>query len=898
MSLTKSNSKYQNSEIQKNSNDFLRTTLRNLFLDNELRLGESPSNQEDEVGIDFYFEVFTREANYRHLFLFVNQNKGTYNKIKKIKKNPNEEKISFQVELRHCRYWAEQLENPIVFTLCDMSNNKIYWYLVQNDPTILDRVQEQEKKGKKTLQIYIPSENLLDEQNFGRLLEEIQSAKFNQFKRKNARAFEDKTSDFSFLKEELKDKHIIDKFIYVIDLFECIRVFPEYILNKIFPVMFKSQTYTIESTLYTHSEEFYELIDKIDSNFKLSDNAIYVDNQEEKLKRIINFFQINLIEHISLLGRNEQRKGRLCVHKKYTYGDCDCERCSYKKLDFKRTEELIGLKTPDYDLYEKLRQGYAAYLYGNLDTAVDIFLEVYAITNEKNNPVIHIVSKFNLIQLKKINELFFNRFDSVQKKLLNIDDKLDEIFVTDNVQYFLDIFRSIKNFRFIYEAYTKIDKVVLEIKKIRENDKRGGWTSDNKFTSLSSSFLRTHNFLEHNLIILNHFDEYKSLTLKVLEGALVLNTLQNKETDKYKFGFDIIEMWIFHVKSENAKHLLKKYSIKNITTANDDFILQRINLYIENLNLSIENIKNNKSAIFLSDIENIISNIILIVSKLLLNKKQANEIFIKILNFIKNIEISRLKKYNDIISIVDSNSEKITKNNILNFIKSVDKETLRSGNFSFLIKFYVEKSTNKEIKKFVLDLLKTKTINNEIINKNNYNFRSLFYAYSLLDIEFKNELKKVIISSLYEKFDFELYNLASLFDIIEYDEILFKKYLEKIPNQNSKDYYRFFDKGKNYELESVINLAFKFNLPLNDLQKYIQYCHKEHQEYYKWLLNIDKYDYSKFNSYWLVDTYTIHYIREFRKSTNLKKAIEVSLADNYIEGVAKFYFNVLLSNNY
>jgi len=97
------------------------------------------------------------------------------------------------------------------------------------------------------------------------------------------------------------------------------------------------------------------------------------------------------------------------------------------------------------------------------------------------------------------------------------------------------------------------------------------------------------------------------------------------------------------------------------------------------------------------------------------------------------------------------------------------------------------------------------------------------------------------------------------------------------------------------KLGQVINLAFKYNLQFSDeLKKLIKKSHPKYFDYYSWFMNIDGFDYSKFDPYWILEYRTIYYFERFKKSDILKKELAKCLKENYIEGVAKIYFKELV----
>lgn len=117
---------YTTTEIEEKANRLLNEMLSEMFAQNNKIIGEHPSKQNHEVGIDHFFEIRDRESK-EFLNLMLNQNKGSDGiNIIKTKSHPEFGKISFQLKLRHAKYFTRELNHPLFFTLCDISTNRIY----------------------------------------------------------------------------------------------------------------------------------------------------------------------------------------------------------------------------------------------------------------------------------------------------------------------------------------------------------------------------------------------------------------------------------------------------------------------------------------------------------------------------------------------------------------------------------------------------------------------------------------------------------------------------------------------------------------------------------------------------------------------------------------------------
>lgn len=181
---------------------------------------------------------------------------------------------------------------------------------------------------------------------------------------------------------------------------------------------------------------------------------------------------------------------------------------------------------------------------------------------------------------------------------------------------------------------------------------------------------------------------------------------------------------------------------------------------------------------------------------------------------------------------------------------------------------------------------------NEIkISINNLLYRrEIFYSFTLLNDDIKKQFKEIIINKLNKEFDSDLFNLACIYGLIDCEKDLFEKFIFAVPDMSKSD-----RSECNMELGQVINLAFKYNIEFNDeLKNLTKKSHKDYFDYYCWLMDIDNFDYSKFDPYWILEYPTVYYFERFKKSKKLIAELSKSLKENYIEGVAKMYFENLV----
>ncbi|MBB4806991.1 hypothetical protein HNP38_002287 [Chryseobacterium defluvii] len=892
--------KKDNNYIRKEADDLLKGKLRNFFYQNSMSLKEHSASAGEDNGTDFYFDV-TSERD-EHNFFFRNQNKGTYEELPIIKnKNDiNFGKISHQISLRNAVNYYNEFDEAIIFTLCDLSTNVIYWYDIQNDTSLKERILQQKNNNIDSIQIYIPTGNILNEENFKNLLNEIKYSKINQIRKKKLLGGNIE-ADYSKTKNDTLNKHIIDKITYTLKLFDGIKVLPTSVICQLYPFRgSENNTYINEFELYTDNEEFFDFMDSLslrDNELEVKSKEIFVENQKEKLKDIISFLQVNHIQHIRWRGKSPKRQ--ICVHYLYRYGRCECERCNLERLNVKKTNDILSKNSEINTNYEKLRRGYTYYLLGDYKNSIDIFLSMYNEADRNNNPIIYTISTYNLTKLRRLIKLTYYESDrnEILKKISNIDFDIDEPIINRNAPYFLDVFRSIKEQRFFNDIKDDIENSFTEIQKLSFNDKLGSVISQNGYYKLKSTFLRFTSYLEHNFIIFNHYSEFKDLSKNVLESIFTLYTLKNPLTNKYeKFDWSILEMWIFNVDEDYSKYLLKKYSIKKIIIDNELKIADRLNELIENLIESNEYIENLSNWFNPLRIDIILNKIILITSLLDVDFKEKKRIIQSIIKLCDILENKHIIPYSELVKFGEVNEHDIDKDLLKSIIDLFFLDEYERFGFGGLLKIYAEKSSEIEIENLIKAILKVKRLDDIEINSDNEHIEKLFYLFTFLKNDFKEKIKVKITKKLNEEFDAELYDLSIIFKLIDFDKELFQKFIQTTPDMSNLDEERFrHGYYENDRLGQIMNIVFKYNLEINDeIKSLTKKSHPNYYEYYCWLMDIDNYDYTKFNPFWVLKYRTKYYFERFKNSTKLKEELSKSLKENYIEGVAKIYFEELV----
>lgn len=121
--------------------------------------------QDQDYGIDREVEIFENEKSTGIIFKV--QIKGT--------KNPkfilNDSFISFSLSLDDVIYFCEELNVPMIFILCDVTNERTWWHAIQLDSELRMRIQKAQENNQASMTVKIDSKN------------EISSTQFSLFKK-------------------------------------------------------------------------------------------------------------------------------------------------------------------------------------------------------------------------------------------------------------------------------------------------------------------------------------------------------------------------------------------------------------------------------------------------------------------------------------------------------------------------------------------------------------------------------------------------------------------------------------------------------------------------------------------------------------------------------------------
>lgn len=117
-------------------------------------------NQTHDYGIDREVEIFNQNANGEAVstgYIFKAQVKGTED----ANASKKGDLIKFQLEVDRTNYLCNDIDVPVFFILADVKSSKTWWYPIQLDRDLKQKLVVANKEEQKTITLNIPTQNIL-----------------------------------------------------------------------------------------------------------------------------------------------------------------------------------------------------------------------------------------------------------------------------------------------------------------------------------------------------------------------------------------------------------------------------------------------------------------------------------------------------------------------------------------------------------------------------------------------------------------------------------------------------------------------------------------------------------------------------------------------------------------
>lgn len=892
------NSKKRNKIISKNADLTLLTTLYKLFINDDFNITPTDLQNQDDEGEDFSVELTfkynnSQEARIEHFYI---QNKGKENiNNLPIKRNKGKDYFQFPLSIRNAERYYYLHNNSLIITLCDNIKNEVFWYAIQTDSHIEKLINTNKLKERENITISIPKNNILNSRNVDKFINEILLSKDIVNKRTNNRkdTIRDSIIEITY---NNKEGNLIDNLIDYINQFEGMMCIPSTLFTKPSPFTLKKDNTKFDGDCFITDNleliEFFETIEIVDNKyfFKLENKYQNENKIIKKITLIVHFLLNNNILH---LGLKNEFKRRVCIHNLQIKKSCQCIKCLYNNYNLDKLYNKLEIESNN--VIEEFKRGYIYTLLNKYYEAIILYKKLYDRLDDGKNPIIKLLCCYNISKLKKYSNGYYNGIESyyINENInhYDLDDNIIKLIgkLNNEKRYFLEHLTSNK-------FYERADWEISEIKeKIEEgfiSDNYGGSSRNSFIDSLFIEWHRFYSFTNSNNIIYEIFHEFTLLKNKVTETALCSYSIKNIETSRIEYFNDSFNNIFITTQKDTLEYIFKKYDIEKLSFGESEKnAIEEFKKTFDNILISYkiqsqildeklfewENFKN---------LESKLSSCLFLIKYIEIDNKWINDKLLQICNLSKNLVKGKISGIsNGILSVLCNPKFNVNLEIQQNWFEyAIDKDDYFSleliENFAIYLKYYKHELTTNNIKR-IFQLIEKCRSKNCLAN----NIGHYIEYYDLFKPKEKNKFKQIIECELSKKFDNKLFYLASLYNVIDY-KLYFEEYLKCIPTceQQLKNPNPFGNKERNYKLNEFINLCFKFEVRF---EKY-QHFHSN-TKYYKWLMNLDTFDYNEFNPYWLMAYDTKFYMIEFKKHRIIKTKLEEYLLKHKVKGLINIY---------
>jgi hypothetical protein len=714
---------------------------------------------------------------------------------------------------------------------------------------------------------------------------------------------------------ELKDEIIIDKSKPILDqIYDYITIrhkeiafFPIQSFINHYPFKLNSNSYPYYSVfnLSTDNQELFELFKAVEiskeNNITITNPEFYngVKDYSVKIKKVLSGLSQNLIFNISNDKTRERIKIRFSKEKK-----CDCPKCNYRKLKF--TDCFNSLDSYTDSKEDILESAYVNYLIGNFVFAANKQKEAVKLFQKSKFYISTFITQFNLTKLYifiRNNYFGENSQNDLQNELKKIDLAYEANKLT--IQENKKVVDYLKNSEFYSNARDKIQASTTKIIDHYYSQLNGGWSSNNEVWILINEYAKLESFLNDNYIIYDKFREFNDIFTIFLEGLFASHSIDESHHSRLENFDDWLVMQIVNYgNADTINKLYRRYKIKklkyNKTSSSGESFIELIDNFFSNDGLrdSFLNHCEKGNRRFWEYYNSVFKNILTLVSISDFDATYYNSFTQKLIDFLETeTYIDHLNiKY---IQIFLRRCGEQIDANLLNrlFELGISKSFYHKSDYFEALS---DASANRKIK-FNISENQFSVIKNISFEKcnvcdENHSTTIIIPIWQLIEnINYKQDIGVIIKNKLQKEFNFHLFYLATLFDIIELDKKLLEEAIKfSIPKNNQLSFKSAFtgvDDNRFDSVNALINLCFKFDIDI---------CTEEFKPfktldiYYEWLIDMDNFDYSKFQPKWIGEYSTKYYYKKIHDNKLVKDKIDEIIKDKFDAELERDYLNIYI----
>jgi len=687
---------------------------------------------------------------------------------------------------------------------------------------------------------------------------------------------------YSYLEKKFEDVNSLPKKLFAIH-------FP-FIVNSSFNK--SPQPFTLE----TDNPDLYDLFVNLPEQFISSTRNLASPKEndgdnDKKITEIITLLRTNYVHRISF----KNKQVNVPTVKSQV---CNCLKCTFKRSDFKqvisRFENEIDIETAG------LKEAYLHYQLGNIQIVVNILKRISKRSESEKKWLSFYIANYNLSLIGRMYRLSSSsESDSSWIKGLG-EIVMEDVYIASRFTLTDDILDYLKEANFMSDATEKVKELALKIKN-DYLDKGRGWNSNT--SDLLDLYFETIGFMENNFLMLDYFSNASTLTYYFIDGIFASYTCHQELGGKLlHFTDPIVQHIVTYGKSDDIVKCRNRYNIRAAEFIYDGECSRLVSDLINLLN-SYQFVQeyffkseSPDQRFFWKRFRNQFHNSLTLTAIMEISKNDVNLIckallpFLEIENHFQEFEIAKTIGY-------------FIQNNAL----LIDNIYLKE----FLLHAYTAENVQRDIYIHTIsnisrvedvelilnpaqwEVLQARYLVNAELNDNSTAVSEICCLYDFLkDKKYKNEIAKFMDDYLKFNYNSDVYYTAVIHKIIKPTRKMTLRYeKDMIKRATAGRRPRFFEKSyyTSMQLDQFINFKFCFNHPFD--ARFINAV-SALDNYYRWILDLDGFDYKDFNPDWLFNHLTIYYKERFKNS----KALKIWLRKNALKSknllISQFYIDL------
>lgn len=703
-----------------------------------------------------------------------------------------------------------------------------------------------------------------------------------------------------------RSKHLLEQLSQYLEIMhEDIAYVPPRILINNYPFRVGNEN-SIHYALFTAETSNVKLIELL-KQFELSSEGTLpsslqerfpeVSGAEEKCKTVLRYLTRDLIFNVT------NRRGGKSVATRYVEGEpCHCAVCEFRRFNF--VESFNRFSDTPQDEKDYLRLAYANYQVGNYYQAAKILQDALVFARARNQQTTSFIIQHNLSKLSifLINYYYKDKeIETLGKELMKI--KPSEFFESYATPQNIELLNYISEETFYTRSKDRIFELHYKIIDGYHEILRGRFVAHSFVWSLKNELAEIDSFLTKNRIVFDRFSNFSVLTDRIFEAMIASHGVR-ESTGSRLDSFDdwTLQRMMLYGNADNFNKYFARYNLKHLSCEYDEDsgfwgLLQ--NFFRSQVNLPdiVKAYCGEHDHSFWSYYNKVFCNALALFSKAEMPSSVAISVSEKIVDYLFSEDvIDELSLKNVRLLIMRRQKEWSDQLLIKMFWISIRKKYSNEHCTEATCEALIDRNLKLDLTDVEFAAIKDRFIKTESNGKVSRLSIEIFHIYRVLgEMKRIDHLKEIITKHIENEFDFQIYYYAVMWDIVAYSENYFNKILvDVLPGEGRKKIkgYIFGQRGDRYNsVNDFLNMVFKLDLDTTaDRFEPI----RELGTYYEWLLNMENFDYTKFDPYWLSEYKTRYYFRRIAGTLKVREEMESKLQAESIIDLEKQYYSVFI----